>query len=293
MSLVDFLLAIVANFGWGFNFIAGKIGAETFQPLFFTSLRFFFLLLVMLPWLKPAHGQMKPLLRVAFTLGILHFSMMFIGLHSGGNIASIAITTQLYVPFSALLATIFLKEKITPLRIAAIAISLLGVMVIGFDPVVFNHLDALLWIAGAAFAMAVGTIMMRQCPDLGVFKLQAWIAFVAMPSLFLLSLIFESDHVEILRNTPLNEYWTPIYSAIGASVVGHGIVYYLLGRYPVAIVTPLTLLTPILASIFGVLIFKDAIGWKLVTGGTMTLIGITLVSINPRQIQDAFSKWRK
>ncbi len=281
MSLPDLLLALLANFAWGFNFIAGKIGAGKFQPLFFTSIRFLFLLIIMLPWLKPAHGHMKPLLRVSFLLGVVHFGMVFIGLNAGGNIASIAITTQLYVPFSAILATLFLRERISFIRIVAIAIALLGVMVIGFDPTVFNHLDAILWVSGAAFAMAVATILMRQCPNLGVFRLQAWIAAVALPSLLLLSIIFESGHVQLIRHIHLSDLWSPLYSAVAASVVGHGIVYYLLGRYPVSSVTPLLLLAPILASIFGVFCFGDELGWKLIVGGGMTLLGILLVSINP------------
>lgn len=117
MSVPHLLMVVLANFAWGFNFIAGKIGSEVFQPLFFTALRFLFLLLLMLPWLKPAPGYMKPLLRVAFLLGALHFGMLFIGLNAGGNIASIAITTQLYVPFSAILASLFLREKISVVSI--------------------------------------------------------------------------------------------------------------------------------------------------------------------------------
>jgi O-acetylserine/cysteine efflux transporter len=282
MSLPNLLLALLANLAWGFNFIAGKIGADHFQPLFFTSLRFAFLFILMLPWLKPAPGSVGPLLRVALLLGGVHFAMIFIGLHEGGNIASIAITSQLYVPFSAILATLVLKEKITPLRVCAIAIALLGVLVIGFDPVVFNHLDAILWVAGASLVMAVATIMMRQCPNLGVFRLQAWIAMVGAPSLLLLSLLFESGQGRVFHDTRLLDFWTPLYSAVGASVIGHGIVYRLLGRYPVSIVTPLLLLTPIVASIFGVLFFRDVIGWKLVVGGAMTLTGILLVSISPQ-----------
>lgn len=284
MTLPDLLLALVANFAWGFNFIAGKIGAHQFQPLFFTFLRFAFLLLVMLPWLKVVRGHMKPLLSVAFLLGVLHFSMMFIGLNAGGNIASIAITTQMYVPFSAILATVFLKEKISAIRILAIGIALMGIMVIGFDPVVFNHLDAMLWVTGAAFIMATATIIMRQAPNMGVFTLQAWIALVATPSLLFLSLIFESDHLDTLSQISIIDLWTPVYSAIGASVVGHGIVYSLLGRYPVAIVTPLMLLAPVLASFFGIFIFHDDISWKLVIGGIMTLLGVMLISINPGRV---------
>ena len=68
------------------------------------------------------------------------------------------------------------------MSLLSITLAFGGVMVIGFDPIVFNHLDAILWVAGAAFVMAVATILMRQCPNLGVFRLQAWIALVALPS---------------------------------------------------------------------------------------------------------------
>lgn len=284
MRPIHLVLALVANCAWGFNFIAGKTGTVLFQPLFFSFLRFLFLLVLMLPWLRPAHGHMKPLLQVAFLLGTVHFSMMFIGLNAGGNIASIAITTQLYVPFCAILAATFLKERITSLKLMGIVVAFMGTLVIGFDPVVFNHLDAVLWVMGAAFVMASATILMRRFPNLGVFNLQAWIALVATPSLAILSLIFETDQIKILSGLSPVDYWSPLYSAVGASVVGHGIVYYLLGRYPVSIVTPLLLLAPVLASLFGIWWFGDQISWKLVLGGGLTLLGIVMVSVNLRQL---------
>jgi O-acetylserine/cysteine efflux transporter len=281
LNLPDLLLAVLANVAWGFNFVAGKTGTDHFQPLFFTSIRFFFLLLLMLPWLKPAPGYMAPLLKVAFLLGVVHFGMMFTGLHAGGNIASVAIISQLYVPFSSVLAALVLRERMTLLKIAATCIAFSGVMLIGFDPIVFSHLDAAVWVTGAAFAMGVATILMRQCPNLGVFKLQAWIAVIAAPSLLLLSFLFESGHQQILSSTSLLDFWSPLYSAVGASIVGHGIVYRLVGRHPVSVVTPLLLLTPVLASIFGIFIFGDELGWAITVGGMMTLFGVVLVSVTP------------
>jgi O-acetylserine/cysteine efflux transporter len=284
------MMIVLANSVWGFNFIAGKIGTEVFEPLLFTALRFLFLLLLMLPWLKPARGKMKPLLMVAFLLGVLHFGMIFIGLNAGGDIASIAITTQLYVPFSAIFASVFLREKISLMSVFSIALAFGGVMVIGFDPIVFNHLDAILWVAGAALVMAVATILMRECPDLGVFRLQAWIAVVAAPSLLLLSSIFESGQVRILSNVSIIDFWTPLYSAVGASIVGHGIVYYLLGRYPVSIVTPLLLPTPLVATFLGVLIFGDSLGWKMIIGGSMTLLGVLMLLKPPADAKSSSSR---
>jgi O-acetylserine/cysteine efflux transporter len=270
-------MLLVINTAWGFNFIAGKIGGDVFHPLLFTALRFLFLLVLMLPWLKPAPGYMKPLLRVACLLGMLHFSMIFIGLHEGGNIGSIAITTQLYVPFSAILASLFLKEEISLLTIMSIAIAFGGIMVIGFDPIVFNHLDAIMWVTGAAFVMACATILMRKCPNLGVLRLQAWIAVIAFPSLSLLSLIFENDQIQILSNVKVVDFWTPLYSAVGASVIGHGMLYYLLGRYPVSKITPLLLPTPIIATLLGIVIFEDVLSWRMIAGRAMTLFGVLML----------------
>ncbi|THB76212.1 MAG: EamA/RhaT family transporter [Desulfobulbaceae bacterium] len=277
MTLPHLLMVLLVNFAWGFNFIVGKIGAETFGPLFFTGLRFTFLLLLMFPWLKPVPGAMKSLLSVAFLLGAVHFSMVFIGLHAGGNIGSVAITTQLYVPFSAILATLLLREKMGVVASLATVFAFSGVVLIGFDPVVFDHLDAILWTMGAAFVMALATIMMRRSPNLGVFRLQAWIALVAVPSVFTLSFIFEANHGEIVGAASLIDFWTPLYSAVGASIIGHGMLYYLLCRYPVSTVTPLLLPAPVLATFFGVVLLGDNLGTELIVGGIMTILGVLVL----------------
>lgn len=208
--------------------------------------------------------------------------MMFIGLHAGGNISSVAIATQLYVPFSAMLAAVFLREKISSVKWIAIVIAFSGVFIIGFDPIVFTHFDALLWVTGAALAMAVATILMRQCPHLGVLRLQAWIAVVATPSLLLLSFLFESGQVEVLQNVKLSDFITPLYSAIGASIMGHGIVYYLLGKYSVSTVSPLLLLAPIFATVFGVIFLADEMSGKILVGGLLTLMGVGVLSVRQR-----------
>jgi len=111
------------------------------------------------------------------------------------------------------------------------------VLVIGFDPIIFRHLDALLLIVAGAAAMAVATIQMRQLREVSVFALQAWIALCATPALALLSLLFEQGQGAAIRTATGLELAAPVYSAIGASLIGHGIVYYLLGRYPVSITT--------------------------------------------------------
>jgi O-acetylserine/cysteine efflux transporter len=222
---------------------------------------------------------MRQVLQISVVLGVVHFSMIFIGLEASGDIASVAIAAQLYVPFSALLAVVWLGERLDRWRVAGIAAAFAGVLVIGFDPTVFAHLDALAWIVGAALAMAVATILMRRLSGVRVFTLQAWIGAVATPSLLLMSLLLEQGQAEALHTAGGFDFALPVYSAIGASLVGHGIVYHLLTRYPVSLITPLLLLAPVLAVVLGVLVWGDQLTWKLLLGGSMTLAGVAIVTL--------------
>lgn len=276
----DLLLALLANVAWAFNFIAGKAGVEHFQPFLFTALRFAVLALALVPFLRWIPGRMRGVLSIALVQGVVHFSLIFLGLGASGDVSSVAIACQLYVPFSALLAVAWLGEALDRQRLVGIASAFGGVLVIGFDPVVFRHLDALLLITAGAMAQAVATIQMRQLRGVSVFVLQAWIALCATPALALLSLLFEHGQWDALRTATGLELAAPVYSALGASLVGHGIVYYLLGRYPVSITTPLMLLAPVLAVAFGVLLWGDVLTWKLVLGGLMTLAGIAVISVS-------------
>ncbi len=278
----DLALVLFANLAWSLNFLAGKAGVEHFPPLLFTTLRFAILALLLLPWLRWLPGKMRQVLGISALLGILHFGMIFVGLKASGDIASVAIASQLYVPFSALLAVFWLGERLEYRRLIGIAAAFIGVTVIGFDPTVLAHLDALAWISGAALVMAVATILMRRLVGVGVFVLQAWIGAVAMPCLLLLSLLLEQGQAEALRSAGWLDFAAPLYSAVGASLVGHGIVYHLLTRYPVSLITPMLLLAPVLAVAFGVLLWGDILTWKLVAGGIMTLAGIVVITL-PRR----------
>jgi O-acetylserine/cysteine efflux transporter len=279
MTVPDLLLALLANIAWAFNFIAGKAGVTHFPPLLFSVLRFAMLLLVTWPFLRWVPGQMKGVLQISLVLGVIHFGLVFAGLAASGDVASVAIATQLYVPFSALLAVLFLKERPGWQRLLGIGTAFAGVLVIGFDPIVFDHLDALALIVAAAMAMAVATILMRRVQGVGVFNLQAWIALFATPCLFVLSLLFEHGQWATVKSATVWNFSAPAYSAVGASLTGHGIVYYLLGRYPVSLTAPMMLLAPVLAIVFGVTLWGDTLTWKLVLGGVLTIAGVSVITV--------------
>ena len=285
MSPLHLSLILIANLAWAFNFIVLKYGLAHFPALFFTGLRFGIMLLLLFPLLlRPPPAEVRQLLSIGLVMGVVHFGLMSYGVMVSADVSSVAIATQLYVPFSTLLAVLFLGERIRWRRTLGIVIAFSGVVVISFDPAVFNNILGLVLIALAALAIAVSNIQIsRMRGRVTPMTLQAWIALVATPALLALSFLFEQGQWQAVREADAVLWLTPVYAAIGSSLVGHGIVSYLLGRYPVSTVTPLMLLTPVLAVILGVLLWGDTLTLPLLTGGVMTVLGVTIIVLRSTQ----------
>ncbi len=282
MSVSHLALAMIVNLIWGFNLVASKYGVEHFPPMFFTGLRFVFIVLVLLPWLKPIKGKMKEMLSIAFVLGVVHYSLMFTGLALSADVSSVAIAIQSNVLFATLLAVVFLGERIGWRRSAALVAAFGGVVLIGFDPNVLEHLDSLVLVLIAAFAFAIGTILIRRAGQMNVFSMNAWIAVVAAPGLFILSANFEKGQMEALQSDAWLPWAAVAFSAIGATVIGHSGAYYLWQRYPVNLVSTILLLSPVFGVVFGVMFWGDQLTWKLIVGGLATLLGVAVITIRTK-----------
>ena len=278
MTSSHLVLLVFINACWGFNFVAGKVGTELFGPLLFSAIRFVAVLLLLIPFLRLVPGQMKRIIMIGLVLGVVHYPMMFFAMYATENLSAVAIAAQLVVPFSTILAIVFLHERIGWTRTLAIALSFSGVVIIGFEPIGADHILSLVLVIGGSLSIAVASIWMRQLTDVGVFNLQAWIALLATVSLTLLAIVFESPSLEMLQGIPLVDYWTPVYSAVGATIIGHGSFYWLLQRYPISQVSPFITLSTLFAIGFGVLLLADQLTTRILVGGALTLIGVTVIA---------------
>ncbi len=272
-------LIVFVNAVWGFNFVAAKFGVTHFPPIFFSGLRFVMVFAVALPFMRLARGQMKLVAGAALTIGVLHYSLMFTGMHLADEVSPLTVVVQLYVPFTTLIAVVWLGEKVGVWRIGGLVLAFGGVLVLAYDPAVFSFLDAVLLVVMAALAMAVGTVFIKSLRGVGVIGLQAWIALVAAPGLFAISYVVEGGQWAALQSAGVAEWSSVAYSAIAATLIGHGIVYYLLRIYPVSVTTPYTLLTPLFGIVFLVWLLDDHLTWRMVLGGVLTLGGVAIISL--------------
>jgi len=278
---------VLINALWGFNFIAGREGTLAFEPLTFITLRFAIVLVLLLPFLRPIPGRTRQVLVIGLTMGVGHYAFMFYGIWLAGSLSSVAIASQMTVPFATLLAIVFLGERIGWPRALAIAASFAGVVVIAAVPAGTggaHHVTALLLTLVAAVSMAISTILMRRLEGVPTFTLQAWIALAATLSCGLITLIIEQPRLSDLAQVPLAHWWTPFYSAIGATIIGHGTLYWLLQRHQVNAVAPFITLSTLFAIGFGTLLLDDPLSARLIIGGLLTLAGVTVIAVrNARQ----------
>lgn len=277
------MLALLVAAVWGFNFIAAKWAVEDFSPMFANSIRFTAVLFLLLPFLRVVPGKMRPLIITAIMLGVIHFGLIFLGMSFSDGVGSVSIASQLNVPFSTILAVIVLKETIGWPRIFGITISFIGVLFLGFDPVIFSYLEGVLIIILAAFFYAIAAIMMRQLRDVPAVTVQAWVALAGMAGSAVVSLVLESGHVEAVETASLRGWLAVLYTAIGSSIVGHAGANYLFRKYEISVVSPYFLTMPFFSVASGVLLMGETVGWQMYVGGGLTIAGVLIVSLRNKR----------
>lgn len=261
---------------WALNFIVGKVGLEQIPPLMMMAIRFALVAVLLLPFLKVQEGRMGRIVALSVTLGGLHYSLMFAGL-SGIDAGPAAIAVQLFVPFSALMAWIFFRERVSAGQMAGMAVAFVGVFVISGEPRIAPRPLYFLMVVAAAFTLALAVNQVKQLGPIRTFTLNAWLAVLATPQLVLASLLFEDRHVERLMAADWRGWGAIVFMAVAVTILSHGLWYYLIAKYPVNRVAPLSLLVPILAVLLAVLILGEPLSGPTIVGGLLTIGGVAVI----------------
>ena len=276
----DLGLVLVICLAWSGNFLTSAFALREIPPFLFTAVRLSILALVLAWFVKPPpRGQWPRMVAVAMFNGVLHFGLSFWALHLAGDLASPAIAMQSYVPMAAVLAWVMLGERFGWRTGLAIAISFAGVLVLGFDPIVLDAPMSLVLMLVSALFLAIGTVVMKRLSGVDMFSQQGWTAILSVVPLLLLSAVFEPGGFAGLRDATWIGWGGALYSAVFASMLGHGLYYVLVQRHPVAQVTPWLLLAPMGAVVLGMLYWGDHPGPRLWIGGAMVLGGVLIIAL--------------
>jgi O-acetylserine/cysteine efflux transporter len=285
----DLAFLVFINLIWGLNYIASKVGVGQFPPLFFTGMRFTCLALILIPFIRWHRGLMGPLVVAAVFAGGLHFSLLLVGLKLADTVSTVAIAGQLGVPFATLMSIVVLGEVVRWRRWTGILLSFSGVMVMGLDPQVFQFWQGLACVVLSALLGSIGLMAIKQLQDIPPLELQAWFALISAPLILIFSVIFESGQIAAIRSAHWDAWGALAFNIMGASLLAHTGYFYLLHKYPVTSVSPLTVLSPLFGVLFGVTLLGDQLTTRIIVGGAMTLTGVFIIALREKQIADTGS----
>jgi O-acetylserine/cysteine efflux transporter len=277
MKPMDFLLLLVCCLVWGLNLPLTRWAVQDVPPIFFAALRFLLLGLCLIPFLRPVPKQFGLVFLIAMCIGGFHFALLFLGLASSPA-SSVAIVGQLGLPIVTILSVIFLQEKVRWRRILGMSLAFAGVIAIIYKPGSLSLEGGLMFIAASAFLGAVGTIMMKRIDPMPALTLQAWVGMLSFVPLLVLSAATEKAQLSSLIGAGIGVWAALAFSVLVVSVFAHSAYYQLLKRYEVTLLAPLTLLTPIVAVLTGIIALGEPLTLKLIIGGTLTLAGVFLVA---------------
>ena len=287
MRIRDIALVVTVAFLWAICFPLIDVGLAGAPPLVFATMRAALsggLLLLGAAWLKrpwprgfASHGLIAA---TGLSFTALGFGGMFLG---GGKIspglATVLANTQPLI--AAVLAVVFLSERLTPRLGAGLLLGFVGVVVMSLPslsgPDHAAGMQAFLWITLGAVGTAVGNVLFKALAGRGDILVIAGLQLLVGAVALALSAQSMGQEWQIA--------WTVrfIVSLLGLAVFGTAVMtviwYYLLHRLPLNRLNPFTFLTPVFGLLLGGLFFGERLGVIEGAGIIVTVLAIQLVVI--------------
>lgn len=273
---------------WGSQYVISKIALRTVPPVTLLALRYLvsvpalFIVLRLRHALTPIKkGDWPILFAIGFTGYFASFCLQMLGINRLTDSVSslLGAMNPIFIP---ILAAFFLHERITPAKIACVALSMAGVVVIvGVDGTV-DASGALLMLA-SVFLWSTASIIIRRVS--GRYD-PMQIALIAI----LCALPFTGGWSLIeLQSAPcsftLESVLAVLYMGVLGTAVTHSLWNYSLRVMDASFCSMFYPMQPLVSSILGVLFLHEAVTPGFVIGALMICCGIVaaVISAKPRK----------
>ncbi|WP_146151529.1 EamA family transporter [Dyadobacter jiangsuensis] len=261
------LLALVTVIAWGLNFIAIHIGLEKLPPILLCTARF---ALTALPWvffLPRPKAPFKLIVGYGIFTFAIQFGLLFGGMYLGLPAGLSSLVIQVQVFFSIGLAALIFGDVPSVWKVFGALISFIGIGIVA------SHVDGNTTFIGLALTLlsalswATGNIFSKKIAAKSPVALVAWGSLVATPVMLTVSYIFEGPELIMhsIRGLTAETIIAVLYIVYLSSFVGYGIWGFLLNTYPTAVVTPFTLLVPVVGLLSAAFFLGEELSsWKLI-----------------------------
>ncbi|PKU25268.1 DMT family transporter [Telmatospirillum siberiense] len=276
MRFFDLLGLLLVQVLWGFHWAVLKFGLKEFPTLLLMGMRFAIVAALLCPFFRISRKQLLPVFGLSLTFGTLNFGLMYAGVaHLDASTA--AIIGQAQVPFAAILAAYFYNDRFGWRRLAGLALSFLGIILIVGEPRIGGNFIWVACILGSALAAAFGNIQIKALGPINSFALSGWIALFTAPQMLLASFCLESGQWQALANSTWRGWSSLCYTVLVVSIGTYYLWYPLIRRYPVNQVMPFTLLVPVFGVVSGILMLGETLNLRTLLGSVATIAGVATI----------------
>ena len=282
MQLKHYLLILIITILFGSAYPVQKvIFNENVPPLLMGSLRMLVVFLCLIPFWKfkiPDKQYWLPLFCFSISMGFLANVFMTLSLNTAKIVSPIIIGSQLAIPFAILLSSFFLKEKVSLKKWLLIFVSFIGIILLGFDPLIRDEIFALILISFMALFYATAQVFSRYLKNLEVTLTNAVMGFIGFIFLIISSSIFEGEVMKEIQNISLQSWLLILHSGIFVSIGAHMSMFYLYRLYPVNKVFPFYALFPVFGVILTFIIFYEIPTLITIVGGLIVIVSTFLIN---------------
>jgi O-acetylserine/cysteine efflux transporter len=284
MRPVHVALAVLVAAIWGLNFVIIEVGLHDFPPLLLSSLRY---ALASLPILLLRGGAGVPwrwVLAVGVVIGVVKFSLLFVGMDVGmpAGLASLVLQVQAF--FTLGFAAVLLRERPHVTQAAGLVLAAAGLALVASrldgdaTPVGF----ALVVLAAAAWGL--GNTAIKRAAPADPLRFMTWMCLIPPLPLLALSLSFEGPAAvgDALAGIDLGGLGAVAYIAFAATTVGWGLWAYLMRSYSAGTVAPFSLLVPVFGLGFAALLLGEALTARVVVAAVLVVSGVLVTQRAPR-----------
>lgn len=282
------LVALGITAVWGFNFVVIKVGTDGVPPLFLAALRF---VVVAVPAVffvrRPAAGW-GWVAAYGLFLGVGEFGLLFTAIKLGApaGLSSLILQSQAFM--TALLASVFLRERFSWQSGLGISIAGLGLALLGWQvdqPGAWggHFVLALAMLLGAALMWAAANVIAKKIGDVGALRLIVWSSLASPLPLIALSLAFEGPEqlLGALRSMSWLSVGAVVYLALLSTHFGYGAWNGLIVTHGAARVAPFSMLVPIFGLTSGALVLGEVFTAYHALAALLVLLGVAVHAFGP------------
>lgn len=294
MARRDVLLLLAVAVVWGVNFAVVKTGLRSVPPLFLVFLRYLFILLPLIFFVKKPAVSWRTMAAYALLSGVGQFSFMFYSLKIGMPAGLASVVMQSQAIFTLILSAQFMGERIGGAQLAGIGLAAAGLVLIGGPfgaaavptaAFLMNLLAAFCWSSSNLIVKRASGESLRNGRCLDMMEMIVWSSiFVPLPMLGL-SLVGDgpSAVLQSLAQIDAAAVLSVLYLVVLSTLFAYGAWNQMIAAYSAGRVAPFSLLVPVTGLLSGMLFHEERVAPLQWAGIAAVVAGLAVFQLGERR----------